>query len=298
MTTVSTARAGTPSSTPRSRVLVLATLGLAATAWVVSALRMRGMDAGPGAQLGAFDWFAATWLVMMAAMMLPAIVPQAAQLRTPARPTRGPLSLVMFLVGYLAVWLLAGALAYLLLKAASTAAGSLFAWNRAGSWTAAAVLAIAAAYQLTRSKRTSLARCRGPLAAAELARAQQPGRAVSLGVHAGLSCVASSWALMAALFALGAMSLVWMALVSVLVVAERLAPRAARARLLAVPVLLALAVGVALAPAHVPGLTVPGSPAANAAMMRMGATGMRMGMGRPRHTMPMGGARMTEHGAG
>jgi hypothetical protein len=156
------------------------------------------------------------------------------------------------------------------------------------------VLAVAAAYQLTRSKRAWLARCRGPLAAADLARAERPGRAVSIGVNAGLSCVASSWALMAALFALGAMSLLWMALVSVLIVAERLAPGAARARLLAVPVLVALAVGVAAAPAHVPGLTIPGSPAANAAMMRMG---MDMSTGMPGMHMQTGKATAAPHSA-
>jgi predicted metal-binding membrane protein len=52
-------------------------LGAAAIAWVVTVDRMQGMDAGPGTDLGAFGWFAGIWAVMMAAMMLPSLVPMA-----------------------------------------------------------------------------------------------------------------------------------------------------------------------------------------------------------------------------
>ena len=50
-------------------------LAAAACAWALSAGRMAGMDAGPGSELGSAGWFAVTWLVMMTAMMLPAITP-------------------------------------------------------------------------------------------------------------------------------------------------------------------------------------------------------------------------------
>ena len=53
-------------------------LAVAAAAWVISVERMAGMDAGPGGELGDLGWFAVTWLVMMAAMMLPAITPMVA----------------------------------------------------------------------------------------------------------------------------------------------------------------------------------------------------------------------------
>jgi hypothetical protein len=54
---------------------VLATAGLA---WWWTVGRMAGMDAGPGADLGTLSWFTGVWVVMMAAMMLPSLVPTAA----------------------------------------------------------------------------------------------------------------------------------------------------------------------------------------------------------------------------
>ena len=67
--------------------------------------------------------------------------------------------------------------------------------------------------------------------------------------------------MMAALFALGVMSLQWMVLVAALIAAERLPRNALPGRLAAAVVFLALALGLAIAPASVPGLTIPGSPA-------------------------------------
>ena len=80
-------------------------------------------------------------------------------------------------------------------------------------------------------------------------------------------CVGCSWTLMAALFALGAMSLSWMALITVLVAAERTLPWPAWPAPLGVSaVLVALGLWVALAPVSVPGLTVPGSGPMDGAM--------------------------------
>jgi predicted metal-binding membrane protein len=87
----------------------------------------------------------------------------------------------------------------------------------------------------------------------------RPGRvgALRMGLAHGGYCIGCSWALMATLFALGVMSLTWMALIALLIAAERLLDR--RARLVAALVLVVLGAGVALAPADVPTLTVPGS---------------------------------------
>jgi hypothetical protein len=65
------------------------------------------------------------------------------------------------------------------------------------------------------------------------------------------------------------MSLLWMGVVAGLIAAERLSPVAWPARAATAGVLLAIAVGVAAAPASVPGFTVPGSRAAEQAMMQM-----------------------------
>jgi hypothetical protein len=103
-----------------------------------------------------------------------------------------------------------------------------------------------------------------------------------MGIEHGRVCAGSSWALMAALFALGVMSLGWMVLVAALIAAEKLLPwRTVATRGVAV-LLTVLAVGVAFAPEHVPGLTIPGSPAAREAMEGMGIESMK-----PARPMPM-----------
>ena len=80
---------------------------------------------------------------------------------------------------------------------------------------------------------------------------------------------------MAALFALGVMSVGWMVLVAALIATEKLLPwRTVATRGVAV-LLTVLAVGVAFAPEHVPGLTIPGSPAAMEATERMGMDSMQ-----------------------
>jgi hypothetical protein len=88
---------------------------------------------------------------------------------------------------------------------------------------------------------------------------------------------------MAALFALGAMSITWMLLVAALIAAEKLLPwrRAATAGVAAV--LTALAIGVAAAPDRVPALTIPSS--ANA-MRAMGMSRARSAMKAPQPMRP------------
>ena len=70
------------------------------------------------------------------------------------------------------------------------------------------------------------------------------------------------WALMAALFALGVMSIGWMVLIAAVIAIEKLLPRISLARLGIVIVLAVLAASVAFASDHVPGLTIPDSPEA------------------------------------
>ena len=91
-----------------------------------------------------------------------------------------------------------------------------------------------------------------------------------MGIEHGRLCVASSWALMAALFALGVMSVGWMVLVAALVAIEKLLPwRTVATRGIAV-LLVVLGLALAFAPEDVPGLTVPGSSDAAPAMEGMG----------------------------
>ena len=104
----------------------------------------------------------------------------------------------------------------------------MLAWERAGRWVAGATLLVAAVYELTPLKDVCLAKCRSPLGF--LLGAWRDGRAgaLQMGARHGGWCVGCCWALMASLFALGVMSIAWMAFVAALIAAEKTASVAPR----------------------------------------------------------------------
>src|SRR5512133_3495390 len=90
--------------------LIAALFVLAGIAWWSTAERMRGMDDGPGTDLGALGWFLGVWVVMMAAMMFPSVAPTTALYARMARRESRAAPFV-FVAGYLATWTAAGLLA-------------------------------------------------------------------------------------------------------------------------------------------------------------------------------------------
>ncbi len=238
---------------------------LALLAWVATDARMRGMDAGPGTDLGTLGFFLVTWVVMMSAMMFPSISPMVlmyARMATGQRERgKGDQAgaTAFFVGGYLIAWTAAGLAGYAIYELVRSLSIDAFSWDRGGPYLAGAVLIGAAAYQLTPLKDACLRKCRNPLMF--LLGSWRPGRtgALRMGAEHGAWCVGCCWALMAALFALGVMSLGWMALVAALIAAEKLLPRQALASSGVAVLLLVLGLGVAFAPASVPGLTQPGS---------------------------------------
>ena len=207
-------------------------LALAGAAWWLAADRMgamaiggmgMGMSGGAEAQLGTLGWFVITWIVMMAAMMLPSLSPTVALYARMTR-RRGLDRVLLFSGGYLLVWGAAGAFAYGVFAAGSAAFGRSLAWDRAGSAVAAGVVALAALYQFTPLKGKCLAKCRSPLGF--LLGSWRDGRtgALGMGSRHALWCLGCCWALMAALFALGIMTLAWMAVVAALVAIEKTLP--------------------------------------------------------------------------
>jgi predicted metal-binding membrane protein len=205
---------------------VATTIGLAAASWVVAVRQMHGMDMGVATRLGSFVPFIAVWVVMMAAMMLPGAAP--AVLRR-AQASGRVRAVPVFIGSYLATWAVVGGAVYAL-------------YRPHGSMAAGAVTVAAGLYELTPLKRHFRRRCRD---------------SVRSGFGFGLCCVGSSVGLMVMLVALGVMSVTWMSVIAVLVLAQKLLP--ARA---AVDVPLALAIigfgiWIILAPASVPGLVPP-----------------------------------------
>lgn len=240
------------------RGMVTALVAAAGLAWWSTADRMAGMDAGPGTALGSVGWFTGVWVTMMAAMMLPSLAPSAALFSAFVR--REPSRMLLFAGGYLLVWGVAGIGAYGLFELGKSILSGAFAWHSGGRLLATGVLGLAALYQLTPLKRASLARCRIPLRFLEDSWTDTQAGALLIGLRNGGWCLGCSWALMAALFALGVMSLTWMALIAVLVAIEKVGPWGRGARLATAGILAVLAVAILAVPHEIPGFVVPGGP--------------------------------------
>ena len=187
-------------STKTAQLIVL--LGLAEACWVVAVRQMSGMDLGAATELGSLGFFVAAWVPMMAAMMLPGAVPAAARVR-------GALAVPFFAGSYLVVWTAVGLAVYAV-------------YRPHGAVVAGALTIAAGLYELTPLKRHCRWRCR---------------ESVRSGFEFGGWCVGSSIGLMLVLLALGAMSITWMIVVAVLVLAQKLLPPRAA---LDVPVALAI----------------------------------------------------------
>ena len=163
------------------------------------------------------------WAVMIAAMMLPTIVPM---LRTysdlPASSGANTSGWIGIVAGYALVWLLA---------AAGFAGVQVVALNNgviemtgvlASPWASAALLAVAGVWQFSRTKTTCQNVCLTPMQSF-MAR-WQPGLngGIRIGVGAGVACVGCCWAIMSLAFVGGVMNLLWMGLATLFMVAEKL----------------------------------------------------------------------------
>jgi predicted metal-binding membrane protein len=246
-------------SAARARLgLVVALVAVAALGWVWTARQMQGMDAGPWTALGSLREFLGVWVVMMAAMMVPSVAPTAA-LYARVTSSRSRWLGWWFVAGYLLVWAAAGVAAFALGAAATHLLGAGLGWVGSGRLLSGATLLGAAAYELTPLKDVCLGHCRSPLAALLGSWYEGPAGAVQAGVRNGAWCAGCCWALMAALFALGVMSVLWMALVAALATAQKVLPWRRATTVAAAAVLFGLGLLVLVAPEALPVLTVPSS---------------------------------------
>jgi predicted metal-binding membrane protein len=256
--------------------LIALLIALAAVAWATTDDRMAGMDAGPGTDPGSLGFYVTVWVVMMAAMMFPSIAPMVTvyaglgRARRQAGRAAPAGATALFVAGYLVTWTAAGLVAFAIVKLARSLSIGALSWDEAGPYVAGGVVVLAAVYQLTPLKDVCLRHCRGPLSF--LLAHWRDGRsgALRMGIVHGGWCVGCCWALMAALFALGVMSVGWMAFIAALIAVEKMLPWIRVANLAVAVCLLVLGLGVAFAPASVPGLTEPDS--SQAMQMQMEGT--------------------------
>jgi len=268
--------------------LVAALIALAALAWGLTGSTTEGMDMGPGSDLGSLSFYLAAWVAMMAAMMFPSISPMVrayALIQRHRNARRGlgepTVAIVAFLAGYLLSWAIFGLAAYVAFNLVRGLDIHAFSWEQGGPYLAGAVILAAACYQLTPQKDACLSRCRSPLDFLTERWRDGADGALRLGCEHGAWCVGCCWALMAALFALGVMSIAWMVLIAALIAAEKLLPWKALANRGIAVLLVVLGLSVAFAPQRVPGLVLPSSSKAMQAMEAMGGESTSAG--------PMGG---------
>jgi predicted metal-binding membrane protein len=163
---------------------------------------------------------------MMAAMMLPGAAPAVSRR---ARASGRVLAVPLFVGSYLAVWTLVGVAIYLLYRPHGTLA-------------AGAVTIAAGVYELTPLKQHFRRLCR------------EGDRS---GFEFGLCCVGSSIGLMLILVALSVMSLTWMSVIAVLILAQKLLPPKAAVDVPLALAIVGLGVLIIVTPSSVPGLTPP-----------------------------------------
>ncbi len=211
---------------PGLALLVLAVAGWAYVAYQASA--KGGMEAMSGARIstmGGFVPFVSGWTAMMVAMMVPATLPLILLYRTVTRrrvsSARARVGTAALLVGYLAVWALAGLPVYVYALAAE-------AVGRFAAALPAVLLVVGGAYQFTALKRDCHARCSNPLFF--LMQKWRPGTAgaLRLGLLHGVDCLGCCAGLMVGLVALGMMNLALVFTAALIIFAEKTLPNGHR----------------------------------------------------------------------
>jgi predicted metal-binding membrane protein len=249
----------------RDRVILLGGLAcVSATGWFVLAHMGAGLagphpSAMPGMLMTnptngpspGYGMALAMWAAMMVAMMAPAIAPGLsaylilAHRRHPDRSAM--LAAAGFLAGYFGAWLGYAALAAAAQSALATAMRLTPIGALASPYLAAGVLIAAGVYQLTPLKRVCITRCRSPLLQLMGMWRDGGSGALRLGVGYGSWCVACCWALMVLMFVVGVMNLFWMAVITIFILAEKLAPARWRIDRIAGVLLIGVGAWVALA---------------------------------------------------
>ncbi|MGK2935928.1 MAG: DUF2182 domain-containing protein [Gemmatimonadaceae bacterium] len=214
---------------------------------------MAGMDAATA--LAAWSWreallLFAMWAVMMVAMMLPSAAPMILLFSrvgaSRAAHGRHGTSVLFFAAGYLTVWWVFSAVAAAVQWQLHSAAVLSPEMRAVSPLVGGAILIAAGVYQWLPIKESCLSHCRSPLGF--LATSWREGKlgAVRMGLEHGMFCVGCCWLLMALLFVAGVMNLLWIAVLSVMVLLEKVVPRGALIARMAGVLLITAGVAIAI----------------------------------------------------
>jgi len=198
-------------------LIALVFLVVAALAWVPVVEQARSMG-GMAMGLGSVGSFALSWMVMMAAMMLPTAVPLVFEFARDSEGRDGwQAATGMLGVTYLSVWLAFGIVSYVV--------RNVFPMPLPDQGLAGGLaLVLAGLYALTPVKRASEARCREACALHGPLPFNLTHSAVVVGAKYGLSCVGCSAAVMVAMVIIGMTNLGWIVVLGAVVLVYKLAP--------------------------------------------------------------------------
>ncbi|HEV2654797.1 MAG TPA: DUF2182 domain-containing protein [Ktedonobacteraceae bacterium] len=243
----------------RERNLILAfLLILAAAAWalliwqstMISPMAM-GLTMGMGAAL-----FLAIWVVMMVAMMFPTAAPMILMFARVHRDKRQSgkafVPTWVFVSAYLLLWTLFGVLAYLGAVEAERLAQQLPWLTAHAAQIGGGVLVLAGLYQLSPLKRSCLAKCRTPLDFVLSSWRDGYLGSFRMGLEHGVSCLGCCWLLFVIFFPLGMMNMAAMAVVTLLIFAEKSFPLGQRIAQLAAVALIMYGAFVVFVPGALP----------------------------------------------
>jgi predicted metal-binding membrane protein len=269
-------RAIPQSALPRERNIILTTLlALAAAAWLLLYWQWRTDDGDMSLTMGmGAPLFIAIWITMMVAMMFPTAAPMILMFnRVQAqKQQRGqryvPASL--FTGAYLALWAVFGVAAYAAAIGAEALADE-WPWlmdnaARIGG----GVLIAAGIYQLSPLKSACLSKCRSPMSFVMRSWRDGYGGAVRMGLQHGGYCLGCCWLLFVMLFPLGVMNIAIMALITLLIFAEKSLPFGRQAAVGAAVALVVYGAVVITTPGALPTMgSMDGEAAMNESMPEM-----------------------------
>jgi predicted metal-binding membrane protein len=214
------------------RIILGLLLALAAAAWVLLARQGAGDDMGMTAASPTMGMraplFLAIWVVMMVAMMFPAAAPMILTFHevqaSKRRSGKAFVATWVFVAAYMLVWTLSGVAAYAGAVAAEAVATRAALSSATAARIGGAVLVLAGLYQLTPLKDRCLSKCRTPISFIMTSWRDGVAGALHMGLLHGAWCLGCCWLLFVILFPLGIMNVAAMAVITLVVFAEKTLP--------------------------------------------------------------------------
>ncbi|MCL5962444.1 MAG: DUF2182 domain-containing protein [Chloroflexi bacterium] len=221
--------------TRREKIIILAGLGFFAVAsWALMIYQTGGAPdsmiplTAPKVWILEAGLFVASWTLMAVAMMFPSVAPTVLTYSSVScRQRASGISTVptwIFVSGYVVAWMSLGIIAYIFNFSLGLSLSGHPLIHTYGVVVGGSILIFAGLYQFGPLKRLCLSYCRSPLNFL-LKTWRNSARGVFwMGIQEGIYCIGCCWALMAVLFAVGAMNLAWMAILALVMFLEKGVP--------------------------------------------------------------------------